>query len=417
MPLSDPIWAAADTFADTSVGRRFIRNKIDKAVDSDGPPSLDPDMAQQILKREKLRKVLLEESTNWINNPDNHSRLIAALKRMTAKAPVEKQASLQEMTEAYQKNIGGNPLLDTAALSAGSGLLTYLASGPILRAVTSAAGVGSPQIQAVAQQYFSNPENVAKTKRRLAILAATAGALYGAYKHGDWTGGMEGFKASMTDPEYWKKNPDRVGAYAVREPQTPQQVEREAVSMEKRASATEVVTDVTHCARCGGNHRSLKFSKLEKPVDVYTHWALCPKVKEPVVLLLYDKDPEDRCVPEKQKPDMLHKLASQDPYYQDNIYVPRAMSIVGQDPVLFPQNKARIATMIHQSADGGSHTSGIRLTDTAVQSGVDFGAAYMFGQGLGKLLSMSSPVVDRLSAAGGVAAAVIGSGVLSKIGF
>ena len=340
MPLSDPIWATADAFADTGPGRSFIRSRINKAVDSDGPPSITADMAEQVLKRDRLRKALLEEATKWIEEPGNRDRLVLRLRALQAKLPVEKQAALQDMTELYQKKVGSNPLLDTAALSAGAGLVSYLAGGPIIKAVSSMAGVGSPQIQAAVQQYFADPENVAKTKRRLALMAAAAGALYGVYKHSDWTGGMEGFKKSMTDPEYWKKNPERQAAYTAAAPLTAQ----EAVSMGKTASYN-------------------------------------------------------------------------DPYYDENIHVPTAISIVGRDPVLFPQNRARVASLVAQSSNNGHTTSGFRITDTALQSGVDFSAAYLFGQGLGRVLALPQPVVNRVSAAGGVAAAVIGSGVLSKLGF
>lgn len=49
------------------------------------------------------------------------------------------------------------------------------------------------------------------------------------------------------------------------------------------------------CARCGGNHRRMVFKPLTRPVvldadnqpvTVATHWAPCPKSKEPILLLV-----------------------------------------------------------------------------------------------------------------------------------
>ena len=483
MSLTDPIWSVADTMADTGVGRSYIRNRINSLVDSDKTPSVSPDTAEQILKHDKLRKVLFEESNTWLDNPANKQRLLAAFQRLKARTPVEKQAALQDMTEYYQKNVGSNPLLDTAALSAGAGLVSYLASGPIIKAVTSAAGLGSPDIQRAAQQYFADPDNLAKTKRRLAILAAAAGAAYGVYKHSDWTGGMPGFKQSMTDPKYWEKNPDRREAYTAKAPLT----EQSAVSMDKVSSMLPLSIEragmfdtadhgklFNFFFRPGYPSATSKAQKMQelvakgwgkrpKAVGEEANWLYAPdyfqeqakmqgrfgapkygrkdgarsmsstvapvsmdKVSEQIQPIAFPSEAERQKYLKEQlrrlklkagSPVGIDKMAEQDPYYQDNIHVPTAISIVGRDPVLFPQNRARVASIVSQSANSGQRTSGFRITDTVLQSGVDFSAAYLFGQGLGRVLSLPSPVVDRVSAAGGVAAAVIGSGVLSKFGF
>ena len=48
------------------------------------------------------------------------------------------------------------------------------------------------------------------------------------------------------------------------------------------------VPKLTNCARCGGQHKNLEFTQLKRPVAVlvatFTHWALCPKTKEPILL-------------------------------------------------------------------------------------------------------------------------------------
>jgi hypothetical protein len=112
------------------------------------------------------------------------------------------------------------------------------------------------------------------------------------------------------------------------------------------------------------------------------------------------------------------KVASadfEDSYYDDNIEVPTALRAVHMDPVLLDTNKKEIGQLLTQSSDNGRRTSGFNLTNTALRTGVSFGAAWAFGQGMGQLLSMPKPIVNRLSMAGGVAAAVVGSGILKEL--
>ena len=49
------------------------------------------------------------------------------------------------------------------------------------------------------------------------------------------------------------------------------------------------------CPRCGERHENLHFEPLKKPVitdlkDKYTHWALCPKTGEPIILMDYTEN-------------------------------------------------------------------------------------------------------------------------------
>ncbi len=45
-----------------------------------------------------------------------------------------------------------------------------------------------------------------------------------------------------------------------------------------------VSTSVEACARCGEGHEGLLFLAFDAPVDDFTHWALCPKVEQPILL-------------------------------------------------------------------------------------------------------------------------------------
>ena len=51
---------------------------------------------------------------------------------------------------------------------------------------------------------------------------------------------------------------------------------------------------VNGCARCGGHH-ALSFKRLSRPVGfeangAYTHWAMCPKLNEPILLAFVDDE-------------------------------------------------------------------------------------------------------------------------------
>jgi hypothetical protein len=46
-----------------------------------------------------------------------------------------------------------------------------------------------------------------------------------------------------------------------------------------------VYIDVNSCARCSYSHRSVEFRKFKKNgVRDLTHWGMCPKTKEPILL-------------------------------------------------------------------------------------------------------------------------------------
>jgi hypothetical protein len=46
-----------------------------------------------------------------------------------------------------------------------------------------------------------------------------------------------------------------------------------------------LLCNLTKCIRCGKNHKRLTFKPFQKtPPSEFTHWALCPHTKEPVLL-------------------------------------------------------------------------------------------------------------------------------------
>lgn len=50
------------------------------------------------------------------------------------------------------------------------------------------------------------------------------------------------------------------------------------------SSKKEFKTDINNCARCGGQHVGLTFSKLTQPHNEFTYFSLCPGNSEPILL-------------------------------------------------------------------------------------------------------------------------------------
>lgn len=54
----------------------------------------------------------------------------------------------------------------------------------------------------------------------------------------------------------------------------------------------------TLCPRCGGEHWTLIVYPLTNPGALrYTHWAVCPKTKEPVLILFPPEEDPERAAP------------------------------------------------------------------------------------------------------------------------
>lgn len=51
------------------------------------------------------------------------------------------------------------------------------------------------------------------------------------------------------------------------------------------AKTVSRVTRITNCARCGRNHRVLRVTKFRKPPEGYTHWAVCPNSRDPILIM------------------------------------------------------------------------------------------------------------------------------------
>ena len=103
-----------------------------------------------------------------------------------------------------------------------------------------------------------------------------------------------------------------------------------------------------------------------------------------------------------------------DPFYSKRIPVSYTVDLIRSDPFLTPPAKGAAEFLVTGKSDSGL-ISGKDLMQTAVQAGVGYGAAYMFGKVLGSVMSLPKSTVDSLANKGGIAAAIINTGVLEKI--
>lgn len=57
----------------------------------------------------------------------------------------------------------------------------------------------------------------------------------------------------------------------------------------QRPSTSElgkIETTVCGCARCGGDHSKLVFEPLKNALGKYTHFAMCPALREPIMCIV-----------------------------------------------------------------------------------------------------------------------------------
>lgn len=50
------------------------------------------------------------------------------------------------------------------------------------------------------------------------------------------------------------------------------------------AATPSVLSSVTSCARCGGNHTGLPLKQFERPPEWGTAWATCPTTGDPILV-------------------------------------------------------------------------------------------------------------------------------------
>lgn len=63
-------------------------------------------------------------------------------------------------------------------------------------------------------------------------------------------------------------------------------------------NADAIYINVSHCARCGSDHRNLEFRQFNNPVLSedgirYEYWGTCPNTVEPILLRIAEELPYD----------------------------------------------------------------------------------------------------------------------------
>ena len=102
-------------------------------------------------------------------------------------------------------------------------------------------------------------------------------------------------------------------------------------------------------------------------------------------------------------------------YTEEDIHTSTAVSLINRDEFLDPYQKLKVDTIIAGSDEQRSGwTSPRRLTQTAVQAGAGFVPAYNFGRAVGGILALPEPAAGRLAKAGGLAGAIINSGIFNN---
>jgi len=107
-----------------------------------------------------------------------------------------------------------------------------------------------------------------------------------------------------------------------------------------------------------------------------------------------------------------------DTFLQAETPVRQSLTYVGVDPFLSNNQKLHTQGLLVAANDGqtAGFTSGQELAKAAVQAGVGFGTAYLFGRVAGEILSLPSATVKGLSLAGGLAGALVNTGIFKELG-
>jgi hypothetical protein len=100
------------------------------------------------------------------------------------------------------------------------------------------------------------------------------------------------------------------------------------------------------------------------------------------------------------------------PYEHERVPIKHSIDLLNEDPFLTVGQKS-FSTHVMQGSemDGSGLTSGKKIARSALRAGVGFGTAYTFGKTMGTVLGLPKPAKERLSRVGGLAAAVVNTGI------
>jgi len=268
---------------------------------------------------------------------------------------MNKEADLTAPFQAYKQTIGATPFGESAFLGT-AGALTGYYGAPLLSRflIKRLMPFRSPAERAELEDEFNNSPDAKSNRLMLAGALGLAGAAL-PMQNLDFSSGIGGVAKSGFDPNYYKKNPHIAKTRA----------------------------DAARAANTNKPYKSLS--------------RMFQSGRQPMM--------------QKQ-----HSLGFQDAFAAERVPISYSMDLINGDPFLTLPEK-EFTNMLLEGAEGSNSglVSGKDLAGSAIRSGVGFGAAYAFGTGVGKLLALPTPVTKRLSAIGGIAGAVLNSGIFEDV--
>ena len=256
--------------------------------------------------------------------------------------------------KAYRATVGAHPLIETGALTAGGAAAGYFGAGLAKNLLGGVAGMIPGDTGTQLQEWLADPENESTLRNRLALIGGALGGGYGLAKNLDFGGGLGGAARSMTEAGYWDEPENR-----------------------KRLLQNRLATLLSRRYR----YKKFQWDRGKVAADMGT-------------------------------------LAAGDPFFQLETPVRQSLTTLSVDPFLSNSQKFQTQGLLLTSNNGqtAGFTSGHSLMKSALQAGVGFGTAYLFGQVAGRLLSLPSDTVKNLSLVGGLAGALVNTGIFKELG-
>lgn len=286
---------------------------------------------------------------------------------------MKKEAAINPF-DTYHKYVGRQPVLDTA-MSGGIGtILGYTGANVLL----------NPLISLIAGMTGADPAKVEAVKNKLksygGIAGGVGGLLYGSGKHMDTGSGIKGWIQSMTDADYWKKNP--------------------AAANRKLQKFLE-------------NLQTGKKSIRTPDVFGFVHDTLnVPTQEDTEVFELQAKEIErqrKKQLLEQARKGLVKTQALEDATLGGgHLPMDYAMSVIASDPFLSMGQKVVTGGIM---ADADDPTDAGSLMTSALRFGAAAVPAYLFGRGVSNIMGLPPEKINALSSVGGVAAGILNTGI------
>ena len=259
--------------------------------------------------------------------------------------------------KAYRATIGAHPLIEVPALAGAGAAAGYLGAGLAQNVLGRIAGGLPGEMGAGAQEWFADPENQQTLRDRMAAIGAALGGTYGVAKNVDIGSGWGGAAKSLTESDYLERNPEARNRLLQR---------RLGELLSRRYQLKKFRWD---------RGRQLEASDIGE-------------------------------------------RAAGDPFFQTETPIRQSLTYVGVDPFLSNSQKYQTQGLLVNANNGqtAGYTSGRSLMQSALKAGVGFGTAYLFGHVAGNVLALPPETVKNLSLAGGLAGALVNTGIFKELG-